>query len=133
MLDFGESLRLVEAIADNERSGLGLQGRVAFDPLGAIDVEYIDRTPVAYIQVFVTWHLRADEPVVLGVTREIGAVAIRDGKRGSLRNTLLRDVVREPIEAETRHDETARAAIVAIKRQRKLNDLDAGCQTCRIF
>ena len=102
---------------------LGLQGRVAFDPLHAIDVEDIDGTPVVHVQVFITGHLYADEPVVIRVAREIRAVAIRDGERSSRWNTLSRDVISEPIQAETRYNDAAHPTIVAIERQRKLNDL----------
>ncbi len=61
----------------------------------------------------------------MGVAGEISAVAVRDGERGSFRNTLSSDVVSEPIEAETRYDDTTHAAIVSVKRQHKLNDLPA--------
>ena len=74
-------------------------------------------------------HLLADEPAVIGVAGEIRAVAIRDGERRSRWNTLSRDVVSEPIEAESRDDDAAHAAIVAVERQRKLNDVPAGRQT----
>ena len=57
ILDLGEGLRLVEAKADNKPPGISLQGRVAFDPLHAIDVEYIDRTPLVQFQVLLTGHL----------------------------------------------------------------------------
>ena len=71
-------------------------------------------------------HLRADELVVVGVAGEIGAVAIRDGQRGSRRGALLSEIVGEPIEAESRDDDAAHPAVVAVERQRKLNDLTAG-------
>ena len=73
-----------------------------------------------------TAHLFADKPAVIGVAGEIRAIAIRDGERCSRWNTLSRDVVSEPIQAETRYDDAAHPTIVAVERQRKLNDLAAG-------
>jgi len=71
-------------------------------------------------------HLCADEPVVMGVAGEINAVAVRDGERGSFRSALSSDVVSEPIQAQTRYDDAAHAAIVAVERQRKLDDVPVG-------
>src|SRR6266404_3806366 len=126
--DFGSRRKLTTS-----PPGISPQGGVTFDPLHAIDVENIDRTPLVHFQVFVTGHLGTDEPVVIGVAGEINAVAVRDGERGSFRNTLSSDVVSEPIEAKTRHNDAAHAAIVAVERQRKLNDFPAGRQTFREF
>src|SRR4030081_2847564 len=98
-----------------------------------MDVENIDRIPLVLFQVFLAGHLCPDEPAVFRVAGEINAVAVRDGERGSFRNTLSSDVVSEPIEAKTRHNDAAHAAIVAVERQRKLNDFPVGCQTCREF
>jgi hypothetical protein len=78
------------------------------------------------IEVSVTAHLFADEPAVIGVTGKISAVAIRDGERCSRRDTLSRDVVGEPIEAESGYNYAAHAAVVAVERQRKMKDLAAG-------
>ena len=61
----------------------------------------------------------------MGVAGKISAVAVRNGERSSFRNTLPGDIVSEPIQAETRYDDAAHAAIVAVERQRELNDLPA--------
>src|SRR5258708_2240374 len=67
----------------------------------------------------------------MGVAREVSTVAVRDGERGSFRNTLSSDVVSEPIQAENRYDDATHAPIVAIEGQRKLNDVAAGQSTDR--
>jgi len=43
----------------------------------------------------------------MGVAGEINAVAVRDGERGSFRNTLSSDVVGEPIQTKRRYDDAA--------------------------
>jgi len=60
------------------------------------------------------------------VAGEISAVAVRNGERSSFRNTLPSDVVSEPIQVETRYDDAAHAAIVAVERQSELEDVSAG-------
>lgn len=132
-LDLGESLRLVEAEADDKPAGVVLKGGIAFDPLDAIDVDDIDRPAFVHRQIFVTGHLCTDEPVVVGIAGEIGSVAVRDGERGSFRGSLLSDVVGEPLQAETRNDDAAHTPIVVVERQRKQYDFSAGRQTYREF
>jgi hypothetical protein len=118
-------LRLVEAKADYKPSGIIPQGRVPLDPFNAIDVEDIDSAAVVHRQIFVTGHLCTDEPVVVRVASQIGAVAVGDGERVAFRNTLSSDVVGEPIQAETCDDDAAHIPIVGVERQRELNGLSA--------
>ena len=103
------------------------------DPLHAIDGEYVDRTPLIHFQEFFAGHLCADEPSVIGVAGEVSALAVRDGERGSWRNTLPSDVVSEPIQVEERYDNATHATIVAVERQRKLDDVPARRETSREF
>ena len=89
-------------------AGIVLQGRVADDPLHAVDVE--DST-AASPSIFVAGHLSADEAAIVGIAGEVSAVAIRDGERGSRRDALSGDVVGEPIQAETRDNDAAHPTI----------------------
>ena len=85
---------------------------MADDSLHAIDVDDFERCLPAPGQVFIAG---TDEPVVMGVAREISAVAVRDGERGSRRRTFLGNVVGEPIQAETRHDRAVQTAVGSMK------------------
>jgi hypothetical protein len=59
------------------------------------------------------------------IAGKVSPVAVRDGERSSFRNPLSSDVVSEPIQAESRNDDAAHTAIVAVERQRKLNGFSA--------
>ncbi len=130
-MDLAEGLPLVEAKIDKEPSGVSLQGGVANDPLHPVEVERVGRAQMVRAPIYVIRHLPADEPLVVWVACEDRAVAICNGERGTRRDTLPRDVVGEPIQAESGYDDAAHAAIGAIERQHKMKDVAAGFSTDR--
>src|SRR5262249_37470587 len=75
--------------------------------------------------------LLADIQGVVGVAGETDAVAVRDRKRRSRRNALLRDVVREPVETERRYDDAAHVVFVVVEWQRKLKHVATGVSADR--
>ncbi len=132
LLDLAECLRLVHAHADKDVSGIGPERRQTDDPLDAVGIEHV-RHNIVRLRKGMGRHLSADKSPVVRIASEISAVAIRDRERGSCRNTFLGDVVSEPVQTETRDDNAAHASIVAVERQRELNDVFAGRQARREF
>ena len=68
----------------------------------------------------------ADKLVVVGIAGKVGAITVGDGQRVSRWNIHLGDVVSQPIQVEARYNDAAHAAIVAVERQRELENVPGG-------
>ncbi len=100
---------------------------------------HVGNSPVVVHRVFANGQLLADVPAIIRIASETDAAAVRNGERGSLRNTFVCDVLTQPIETESRYDDTAHAVLVVVEWHRKVKDVktarSADCEfsDCEFF
>jgi hypothetical protein len=126
-------LGLVQAKADEKPSGIISQGRIADDPLHAIEVDDVGCSPIVTAWIIVAGHFSADKASVVRIVGEVCAVPVHNRERSPGRNIPPSEGVGEPIQAESGYNDAAEAGIIAEERQREMKDVTAGLSTNREF